>query len=313
MKVGKLVCISLVLSLGCSSYRVRTSTPEAPSGSLKGLRLLEVIGERPLGSSALYLPTGIAIDFPGNIFVTDSGNDRVVKCDSQGGFLGEVGGFGWAPGEFNRPAYITTDNGLNVYVVDAQNKRIQRFDHNLNFIFSIEIKEEDGFSKFGLPEGIAISPSGELLVSDIEGDVLVKLNSFFEYERSLGDLGETLRDPFGIFVTQNGDIYVADSQNDRVVVFNPFGTVLKSFGEKVLKNPKGVTVGSDKLVYVANTGKNSVAVFDPNGNLVLEESGEPGVSGTAFSRPTDLKLGKDNRLFVVDSGNSRILIFELVR
>lgn len=317
MRIARLIFISLVLcSSSCSGYRIQTGTRGAQSGSpgtLEGLKLVQVIGEGKLGSAPLYLPTGIAIDFLGNIFVTDTGNDRVIKCDRGGNFVAEMGGFGWARGEFNRPAYIATDNGLNVYVVDAQNKRIQRFDHNLNFISSIETREEGGFSGLGLPEGIAITSSGEILVSDIEGDVLVKLDSFFEYERSFGGLGEILRDPFGIFVTPNGEVYVADSQNDRVVAFDPFGNLLRSFGEKVLKNPKGVTVGQGKLVYVANTGKNSLAVFDPNGNLILEEGGNLGTTGTNLSKPTDLKLGRDNRLFVVDSGNSRILVFELMK
>jgi len=127
---------------------------------VKGLKPVGIIGESKLGSSSLYLPTGIAIDLLGNIFITDTGNDRVLKCDREGRFLAETGGFGWEAGQFNRPTYVATDNGLNVYVVDAQNKRIHRLDYNLNFISTIEIKEEGDFSGIGLPEGIAITSSG---------------------------------------------------------------------------------------------------------------------------------------------------------
>jgi len=318
MKTGKFLPIILLLCLACASYGVRKNIGQERSvspGMVKGLKPVRIIGEGKLGSSSLYLPTGIVIDLLGNIFITDTGNDRVVKCDNEGRFLAEIGGFGWEDGEFNRPTYIATDNGLNVYVVDAQNSRIQIFDHNLNFVSTIEIKEEGDHSGLGLPEGIAITSSGEILVSDMEADLLVKLNSFFEYERSFGgfeSIGGGLRDPVGVFVNPDGNVYVADSQNDRVTVYDPFGSFVKSFGEKILERPRGVTVGQDQLVYVANTDKNSLAIFDPDGNLV-SEYGNRGSGMVNLSRPTDLKLGKENKLFVVDSGNHRVLVFELLK
>ncbi|MCK4223867.1 MAG: NHL repeat-containing protein [candidate division Zixibacteria bacterium] len=318
MKNAKFLPIILLVCLACASYGVKKNTGQEQSvspGLVKGLRPVGIIGEGKLGSSSFYLPTGIAIDPLGNIFITDTGNDRVVKCDREGRFLAETGGFGWGAGEFNRPTYIATDNGLNVYVVDVQNKRIQRFDQNLNFVSIIEIKEEEDFSGFGLLEGITITSSGEILVSDIEEDHIIKLNSFFEYERSFGgfeSIGGGLRDPLGVFVSQKGNVYVADSQNDRVVVFDSFGNFLKSFGEKILNYPNGVTIGQNQLTYVANTGKNSLVVFDPDGNLILEY-GNSGAEMEKLSRPTDLKLWKENKLFVVDSGNNRILVFELLR
>jgi DNA-binding beta-propeller fold protein YncE len=271
---------------------------------------MAIIGLDRLGSRQLYLPTGVTVDFLGNLFITDTGNDRVVKCDGEGRFLAETGGFGEKAGEFNRPTYLATDNGLNVYVVDAQNNRLQRFDNNLNFISSIRSSEDEFSHRFGMPEGIAVTPSGEILVSDMEEDVILKLNSFYEYERSLGTSGEILRDPSGLYVTSNGNVFVVDSQNDRVVVFNTFGERIRSFGEGDLKGPKGIAVDRDQLAYVANTGKNCVAVFDQKGRLIWEEDGG---SGLLMSKPTDLELGKGNRLYVVDSGNNRIMMFELIR
>jgi len=149
----------------------------------------------------------------------------------------------------------------------------------------------------------------------VEGDLLFKLDSFFEYERTLGGFGSVeggLLDPKGICVSRDGKVYVADSQNDRVVVFDVFGNFLKSFGEKILRNPNGVTVGPDQLVYVANTDKNSVVVFSADGNLILEYENS-GQGMLNLFRPTDLKLERENRLLVVDSGNNRILVFELLR
>lgn len=111
---GKLLLIGFLFFLACSSYGVKKADYQASASSrpVKGLRLISIIAAGRLGSSPLYRPTGIAIDFQGNIFIADTGNDRVVKCDSEGRFLTEAGGFGSGAGEFNRPTYVATDLSL---------------------------------------------------------------------------------------------------------------------------------------------------------------------------------------------------------
>lgn len=274
-----------------------------------------IIGEIRLGSSFLSHPTGITIDPEGNLFIADTGNDRVVKCYGEGKFLKETGGFGWEAGQFNRPTYIATDNGLNIYVVDTQNKRVQRFDRNLNFISTIRIEQGGDFSGFGLLEGIAVTSGGELLLSDIEDDHVIKLDNFYAYGRTFGGFGYgrgSLHDPLGISVDRKENVYVADSQNDRVAIYDLFGNFLKSVGDETLRKPSGVTVGEDDLIYVANTEKHSIAIFDLEGNLVLEY-GTWGSGVGNFSKPTDIRLGKNDKLFVADSGNNRICVFEILR
>jgi len=274
-----------------------------------------IIGETMIGSSFFSHPTGITIDPEGNLLIADTGNDRVVKCDREGKFLKETGGFGSEEGQFNRLTSIATDNGLNIYVVDTQNKRVQRFDRSLNFISTIQIEPSENFSGFGMLEGIAVAPGGELLLSDIEDDYVIKLDNFYAFERTFGGFGYgegSLRDPLGISVDRKGNVYVVDSQNDRVAIYDLFGNFLKSLGETTLRKPGGVTFGEDGLIYVANTEKNSIAIFDAEGNLILEY-GTWGSGLGNFSKPTDLKLERDNKLFVVDSGNNRICVFEILR
>ncbi len=94
---------------------------------------VKIIGEEELGSVRLNRPQGIAIDQVGNLYIVDSGNNRIVKCSQRGEFLKETGGFGWDNGEFNLPGYINMDNGLSLYITDSQNKRVQRFDGFIRF------------------------------------------------------------------------------------------------------------------------------------------------------------------------------------
>lgn len=318
MKYVRFLTIVILLGLACTSYVANKEGNQPPSdnlGLVKELKPVLVIGEGELGTSALSYPTGITLDFLGNVFITDTGNDRVVECNLEGGFLKEIGGFGWGSGQFNRPTYITTDNGLNIYVVDAQNKRIQRLDHNLNFVTSIQIEEGGNFTGISLPEGIAITSSGEIILSDIQGDRIIMLDDTFKYKSSFGGFGGgtgNLNDPLGVFVDREGNIFVADSHDNRIAVFDQFGNYIKGFGEKYLNIPSAVAVSQDQLVYVANTGKNSIAVFDPQGNLVLEY-GNLGAGSLNLYKPTDVKFGPDGKLYVVDSGNNRVVVFELIR
>jgi tripartite motif-containing protein 71 len=317
MKCVRLSVIVFLLGCACSSYVTHQETNSLPPdnlGIVKGLQPVSVIAGEGWGTSPFSFPTGIVLDFLGNIFITDTGNNRVVECDPEGRFLREIGGFGWETGQFNRPTYLTTDNGLNVYVVDSQNKRIQRLDHNLNFVASLTVEKEGDFLGLGLPEGIAFTTSGEIVLSDMQEDCLILLDNVFKYERSFGGFGGggSLRDPLGVFIDREGDIFVADSHNNRIAVFDQFGNYLKGFGDKTLNIPSGVTVDQNQLTYVANTGNNSISVFDRQGNLILDYK-ELGVGFSNLSRPTDLKFGPNGKLYVVDSGNNRVVVFKVIR
>jgi hypothetical protein len=74
-------------------------------------------------------PTDLAIDNRnGDIYVVDSGNNRIQKFDSQGNYLSpDIGSFGSANGTFNTPWSVAIDNKGFIYVSDTKNKRIQKF------------------------------------------------------------------------------------------------------------------------------------------------------------------------------------------
>ncbi len=75
----------------------------------------------------LRSPWGIAVDGNGDVFVTDTGNQRVQKFDREGNFITQWGGFGGATGQFNFPFGIALDPRGAVFVVDSSNTRVQQF------------------------------------------------------------------------------------------------------------------------------------------------------------------------------------------
>jgi len=78
-------------------------------------------------------PRGVAVDSAGNVYVTDSINDRVVKFTSTGTYISQLGctsgacSSGTANGQFNSPYGVAVDSSGNVYVVDGGNNRVELF------------------------------------------------------------------------------------------------------------------------------------------------------------------------------------------
>jgi len=75
----------------------------------------------------LRSPWGIVVDGQGDVFVSDTGNQRVQKFDREGNFITQWGGFGNGPGQFNFPYGIAVDARGSVFVVDSANTRVQQF------------------------------------------------------------------------------------------------------------------------------------------------------------------------------------------
>lgn len=80
-------------------------------------------------------PEDMVIDAAsGYVYVTDTGNDRILKLDKDLNFILEWGSRGESKGEFVHPHGIGIDSSGNLYVNDLANPRIQKFDGNGTFI-----------------------------------------------------------------------------------------------------------------------------------------------------------------------------------
>ena len=78
------------------------------------------------GDGQMSYPGGVAVDSSGNIYVSDSNNNRIQKFNSSGVFQWKLGGTatGSGNGQFSYPQGITLDSSGNIYVADANNNRI---------------------------------------------------------------------------------------------------------------------------------------------------------------------------------------------
>jgi DNA-binding beta-propeller fold protein YncE len=72
-------------------------------------------------------PTNVAVDKDGNLYVTDTMNDRVEEFDADGVFIRAFGKNGDGPGDFARPKGIAVDADGHVWVADSSLNRLQVF------------------------------------------------------------------------------------------------------------------------------------------------------------------------------------------
>ena len=164
----------------------------------------------------------------------------------------------------------------------------------------------------GLGNPLAVTGSGgEVYVSDAQKEHVLVFNRDGSFVRRIGERGESpeqLRYPYGVALHER-KLYVADMGAATILVFDPGGKLLGTFGSPgLLSKPTDLEFHGDKL-YVADAGLHQVLVLDAYGNL-LERIGGPGEGEGRFRYPNGIALADDGTLYVADSGNDRVQVFD---
>jgi tripartite motif-containing protein 71 len=110
-------------------------------------------------------PTALAVDLQGDVYVADSGNDRIQKLSPDGGFLAQWGVRGGRDGRFRTPTAVAVDAQRRVYVVDNGNNRVQVFDASGRFLAKWGVRGAV-LGEFSQPTAIAVDCAGAVYVAD---------------------------------------------------------------------------------------------------------------------------------------------------
>jgi len=104
-----------------------------------------------------------------SIYISDIGKHVIHKFDNTSSntstYTSSYGKQGFKDGEFMKPYALAADKHSNIYVVDTNNCRIQKFDSNFNFIKKWG-KYGKKHGEFILPHGIAINKLDQIFVTD---------------------------------------------------------------------------------------------------------------------------------------------------
>ena len=255
-------------------------------------------------------PDAVAVDPSGNLWVADSGHDRVLEFNSKREFLRAFGTAGTGAGQFQGIAGIATNSSGDVYV--SGSNRVQEFSPTGTSITQFG-SAGSGNGQFNGPSAIAIEPSsGNVWVLDSFNYRVQEFSPTGEYLSQFGSKGTTS----GLLGWAKGlafsgaNLYVAEFANNRVQEFSTAGTFIAAFGTSGTGNGQfrgawGIASGPTGNLYVSDIGNSRVEEFSSSGAFVAT-FGSNGSAAGQLSAPEGVAVNSSGVVYIADTGNNRV-------
>ena len=254
---------------------------------------------RPAKGAQLYIPTGIAVDRSGTVYVGDTFNNRVRRIDSAGIITTIVGtgvpfpasgdGGPAANARIAWPTGLKLDGSGNLYIADAGNMRIRRVSPD-GVIQTVAGDGLPGYygdggpaaaAELSWPKDIAFDASENMYIADTANHVIRKVSpdgvitTFAGIGGDIsgaggysGDGGPAatarMNQPSGLAVDNAGNVYVSDTENYRVRKITPGGIITTIAGN----GTRGYS-GDAGLAALAQLTNPTGLAFDAAGNLYI--------------------------------------------
>jgi sugar lactone lactonase YvrE len=247
-------------------------------------------------------PMGLSVDGQDNLYIADTGNNRVRLVSTQrtittvfgNGTSGYAGDSGLATlAQFDSPRGVAMDQGGTLYIADTNNNRIRKVTPT-GFITTFA---GNGFAgsccdggsatsaQITKPYGVAVDPKGNVLIADTFGNRIRKVDPATNVITNLAGYGSA---GFG----GDGDLAI-------YAIFN---------------QPRGVAADALGNVYIADTLNNRIRQIDLSGKMgtiagtgVAGFSGDGGSASTArLNNPSAIAIDGAGNIYIADTGNGRV-------
>ncbi|MFB7629891.1 RICIN domain-containing protein [Streptomyces sp. NPDC056149] len=229
-----------------SNHRVQKITTDGRISTVAGTGTAGFSGDNgPATAARLNLPTGVAVDSTGVLYISEYSNNRVRKVAVDGtistvagtgtaGFSGDNGPATTA--QLNRPQALAVDGAGNLYIADGQNHRIRKVATD-GKISTIAGTGTAGFSgdngpattaQLNTPVGVVVDTTGSLYLSCYRNHRVRKVTvdgtiSTVAGTGTAGFSGDNgpattaqLNLPYGLAVDCVDALYIADHANNRI-------------------------------------------------------------------------------------------------
>lgn len=211
------------------------------------------------GKGEFKIVHGLRVDSSGNVWVTDNALHIARRYSREGKVtmtLGQLGKAGGGELGLRAPDDLVIDSKGGIYVADAGNKRIAKFDSNGKYV-----NEWGGGGKepgkFATAHGLAIDSHDRLYVAD-RGNNRVQV---FSTDGKFIAEWTAAGNPFGLLVTPEG-LIVSDGDAHQLTLLDFEGKSLGSWGSpETLKLPHLMALGTDGTVYVTEVNGKRIQMF----------------------------------------------------
>jgi len=268
-------------------------------------------------SARLKFPYGVALDGSGNLFIADSGNQRIRRVDAVTGIITTVAGSGIIgfSGDggaatnalLNGPFSVALDRIGNLFIADFYNARIRRVDAVTGIITTVAGTGLSGYSGDGVvatstklfgPFGIALDRSGNLFIADWFNyrirrvDAVSAIITTVAGNGTAGFSGDggiainaTLQDPTGVAVDRVGNLFIADLSNNRIrrvaVAACSFTVTVNDTEPPSINCPANIVTNTSPGTCVASNVTWTVMASDNCSNVTVNSTP---ASGSTFPR-----------------------------
>jgi DNA-binding beta-propeller fold protein YncE len=306
------VCTALVFLLngctGCGEYlpEGEKMVDKQPPTLLRPIRTIGGHGDSP---GRFIEPRDIHIDAKDQLYVADFRNYRIQVFDEQLEFVRQWGGKGQQDGLFNDPCGLAVAPNGDVVVCDTWNHRVQ--------VFTNEGRHRFTLGGMVAPRGAVVHSDGTIFVSD-SGNCIIKV--YDPNGRPLRQWGECgfrrgqFVEPVGLLITPDESLWVADNDNARLQVFDLTGRFRREipvagWTKKGAREPY-LDMLPDGTLVMSVPEMHKVVRLDRQGKL-LDNFGGHGSEPGRFITPTGVAVDSRGLVYVTDTWNHRIQVFEL--
>lgn len=293
-------------------------------------------------NASLRGPQGLVIDAAGNLFVSDSADNRVRKV-SPDGTITTVAGTGVAgfsgdgpatANQLNQPRGIAVDIAGNLYIADSANNRVRKVTPG-GFMTTfagagVSANNGDGGSaalaNLNTPAAVKLDAAGNVLVATLGAIRKIALDSTITTAFTANG-GLTLN-PAGLAIDLQNNLYVSEGSSQVVFKIAPGGgvTVVAGNGASIfsgdggpainasLNGPAGLEISPAGVLFVADRGNlrvrsidlnGIVRTFAGNGNYRFSGDGQSAFSA-AMRQPVSVATDSLGDVFIADLLNNRI-------
>lgn len=185
----------------------------------------------------------------------------------------------------NAPRCLAVDGQGRLYVGDSATREVYRFD-------SQDQPQPLTSGTIGIPMGIAITPDGDLLVSDLEVHRIWKVN-LSEGKKTVTEKYADVAAPSGICLDKQQRLWVVSRGTNALYRVAPDKEVEVIVSGREFEFPNDVAIGADEAAYISDGYAKAVWRLPADGKPEKWVSGEPLVNPVGVAR-------QGNKLLVVD-------------